>query len=350
MIQEHLSAAARQFELLDEAWEHSKGSVFYHYRIGPFTLRLIFADSRWAEKLTVSFRHLAVAPVDRPDFTVRLWDCAGAGHGLPRMDWELIHRNSYHGYSDRPFYFHYFEAIDALSAVDISRSVGYFIARDSNALPWWVDASPLQVILHVWLRERGLQLTHTAAVDDGRGAALLCGKGGSGKSTTALACLQAGLNYLGEDYCILEPGQRPRVYSVYQSAKWEQNTRALFPNYEGFIRNTAAARSEKALVYYQDIFPGQIRAQSPIRAVVSLRVGESDRPVLQEQPKEPVLKDLATSTLLQLPFYHPRTITILKELVAQIPTYHLTLGRDLSANASQIRELLSNSYAPTGAE
>jgi hypothetical protein len=343
------AAAARQLDLLHGAWDGQSEAAVFHYRLGPYTLRLVFADAGWAETLTVSFRHLAVAPVARPDFTVRLWDSAGARRPLPRLDWNLIQSRLYRGFSAPPYYLHYFETIAALSAIDASAGVAYYIARDKNALPWWVDASPLQVVLNVFLRERGLQLTHTAAVGDARGAVLLCGKGGSGKSTTALACLRAGLDYIGEDYCLLEPGETPRVYSVYQSAKWEKNTRALYPEYEGFIRNAAAARTEKALVYYEDAFPGRIRTQAPVRALVSLTVGADRRPVLRTQTRERAIKDLLMSTSLQLPFYEARTAATLKEFVGRVPAHHLTLGRDLNANAAAIGELLAASRTPAGA-
>src|SRR5690606_10227789 len=113
------------------------------------------------------------------------------------------------------------------------------------------------------LKEHGMQLTHTGAISNGKTAVLLSGKGGSGKSTTTLACLTEGLYYLGEDYSILAPG--PEVFSIYNSAKWRPHTRTLFPHYESFIENPSTANTEKALVYYTDFFPKQIQTSAPIQ-------------------------------------------------------------------------------------
>ena len=36
--------------------------------------------------------------------------------------------------------------------------------------------------------------------------ALIVGRGGAGKSTTVLACAQAGAEFLGDDLCLVEMG------------------------------------------------------------------------------------------------------------------------------------------------
>ena len=87
---------------------------------------------------------------------------------------------------------------------------GAFWARDAEALPRWETAAPLRTLLR-WALRSGLHLVHAAAVVGARGAALLAGASGAGKSTTALAAAQAGLGYVGDDYCAVELGDPPRV-------------------------------------------------------------------------------------------------------------------------------------------
>ncbi|MDF2940839.1 MAG: hypothetical protein K0R66_1481, partial [Gammaproteobacteria bacterium] len=194
---------------------------------------------------------------------------------------------------------------------------------------------------HAWLRHRGMHLTHTAAVGNDQAAVLLSGKGGSGKSTTTLACLTEGLHYLGEDYCILEPGEQAKVHSVYQTAKWKPHTRNLFPDYEQFIANPDTANTQKALVYYQDFFPMQLKKTLPIKASISLKVGSSKIPVIEKYEPQLALKNLMMSTLMQLPLYHSNSMSILKDIVAGIDHYHLSLGQDMKANVSIIKAILS---------
>jgi hypothetical protein len=52
----------------------------------------------------------------------------------------------------------------------------------------------------------------------GYGRRTVAGKGGSGKSTTALACLDSPLVYASDHYCSLTNEPAPYVYSLYDSA------------------------------------------------------------------------------------------------------------------------------------
>lgn len=317
------------FELLDQVWDELPKSIPYFYKIGPFTVQISSTDEPLMKKLTRALAHLASESTSF-DLTIRLW----SGRSLPPLDWSLIHTNGYRGYAKHPFYFHFFEMIGALSAIDVERNIAYYAVRDPETLPWWVYGSPLQGIFHVWLREKGVQLTHSACITDGKSAVLLAGKGGSGKSTTVLACLEEGLSMLGEDYVLLSFGQ---AYSLYQTAKLELHTRTLFPSYEKHIANLDMADREKSLLYYKDLFPSQILHSAPIHGVVSLRVGASS--FLQKSDFLTSLQSLLLSTVMQLPHPDPRTSSLLSTSMKQTDHYRLSLGPDLRANVALLRGL-----------
>jgi hypothetical protein len=317
-------------EPLDLAWNGFRETIDCSIQAGPFTIRISSTDAAFAQKLTRAFAHLPHS-LASPDLTVRIW----SGPKLPSLDWALIKVNGYRGYARDPIYFHYFENIHCLSAVDTERNIAYFIVRDQEALPWWVNGSPLQVILHVWFREKGMQLTHCASIGNANTSVLLSGKGGSGKSTTVLACLKEGLNTLGEDYILLS---NTLAYSVYQTAKWKQLTRAFFPQYEKHISNPDTADQEKALVYYRDLFPSQIHLSSPVHAIVSLSIGLASE--IQESDPKTSLQSLLLSTAMQLPHPDPRIASSLQEFTASMNHYHLVLGPDLKKNVSLIKEVL----------
>jgi hypothetical protein len=104
---------------------------------------------------------------------------------------------------------------------------------DRSALSWIDDVAheppylrfrPLAEIFSAWFPAQGMVLLHAAAVGDDDGAVLLVGNGGSGKSTTAVACSQAGIGFLADDFCLLEPGPTPRVHSIYRSAKLRRDS------------------------------------------------------------------------------------------------------------------------------
>ena len=72
-------------------------------------------------------------------------------------------------------------------------------------------------------------MVHAAAVGDESGGVLLVGRGGSGKSTTALSCLGTQVGYLADDYCLVEMVEGPRVHSLYTSGKANRGSIARLP-------------------------------------------------------------------------------------------------------------------------
>lgn len=328
-------AILKQWDHLEEVWSSIPIVSTRSFQLGPFSFCLQFSSFLLEEKLTKAFEHLPGR--EQGEMKIGVWDTTLPQGKLPRLDWDTIEGNGYRGHWDPPFYFHYFETIQALSVFNVEKGRGFYVVRQGEDLPWWVSGSPLQGILHPWLQSENAQLVHTGAISHKGKALLLAGKGGSGKSTTVLSCLREGFDYIGEDYSVIVPGEEPYVLSVYQSAKLAIHTRSLFPEYERFVVNCKEAAKEKGLIYYGEIFPDQILLSSPLCAVVSLEVGEET--VLKQGSLHQSLKSLLMSTVAQLPFGHEKTLPLLKQALCFAQHYHLTLGPDRKKNVEVIRSL-----------
>ena len=74
------------------------------------------------------------------------------------------------------------------------------------------------------------ELRHGAAVAEGGRAALLLGPGGAGKTTTALAAWNAGMDYLGDDYVLVRVGPHVTGARAYATAKADARTATLLPS------------------------------------------------------------------------------------------------------------------------
>ena len=113
-----------------------------------------------------------------------------------------------------------FPPIRACSACTIGRrAVPCTGCRKHGNLPYWETAAPFRILFHWWSQSFGGQISHAAAVGrDGKGV-LLAGRGGSGKSTTAICCVDAGMEYVGDDYVLLTRTPTPTAHSLYNSAK-----------------------------------------------------------------------------------------------------------------------------------
>ncbi len=105
--------------------------------------------------------------------------------------------------------------------------------------PPYTSFRPLAEIFSAWFPTQGLVLLHAAAVGDADGVVLLVGDGGSGKSTTAVLCSQAGLGFLADDFCLLEPGASPRVHSIYRSAKLRPDSAHRLPGVGASARDSS---------------------------------------------------------------------------------------------------------------
>jgi hypothetical protein len=94
----------------------------------------------------------------------------------------------------------------------LERGQAVIWTRDAARLPTYVHSAPFPSLIHWWAQQHHLLLLHAGCVGTAAGAALLVGKSGSGKSTTALHCALAGFRYLSDDLCLVRTQPAPNAY------------------------------------------------------------------------------------------------------------------------------------------
>jgi len=185
-----------------------------------------------------------------------------------------------------------------------------------------------------------MQLTHAGAVATSDGAVLLVGGAGAGKSTAALACLAAGLHYLGDDYCLVALEPQPWVYGVYATAKLRPDSPSLLPALRPSVRNAARLDREKAIIDLAGTHEAQLGVGAPIRAIavpsVTGRVGVS------AISPSAVLRAMAPSTIFGLFGATPGSLHLLADLAPRVPGYRLEVGEDLDAVVDAISSLAAS--------
>src|ERR1700687_2215144 len=209
-------------ELFARAAQAAGGCVERYYSIGGRTITLSFAGPALVPSITRALDHLAVDQKPLPELTILIWDSASTGQSMARPPWEpeaLLPRGVIQGYNDERIYTAFQHGSSAVSLFDAQGDLGIFWVPTADDLVYWEKGAPLRTILHWWFSNNNRQLVHAAAIGmDGRGV-LVGGKGGSGKSTTALSCLDSQLSYGGDDYSLLGFDAERIVYSLYNSAK-----------------------------------------------------------------------------------------------------------------------------------
>lgn len=327
---------------LFKASQHVTGPVERSYTIGGYRVRLSFSGTALLS-LTTALEHLATDNHLTPDLTICLWDSESTGQRMVARPWQeedFLARGVIQGYNTERIYTAFQHGSGAVSVLDQERNLAVFWAPD-HRLPYWEYGSPLRSILHWWLLSKGLQLVHAAAVGNSSGGVLIGGKGGSGKSTTALTCLESHLFYAGDDYTLLglEPG--PVVHSLYNSAKLNSDNVQRFPALLPKVANPERLADEKALLFVNEHYPAKVATRLPVRAVLLPRVTGLPETRWKRVSVAMTLAALAPSTIFQLPRAGNEAFQFLAKFVRQLPCFSLEVGTDLSTIPPAIERLLA---------
>jgi len=229
-----------------------------------------------------------------------------------------------------------------LTVVDKPNAEAFYVKWTADPLPSYEIGAPFRYILHAWFARRGVQFIHGAAVATPENGVLLVGKGGSGKSTTALLCARAGMSYLGDDYCLVDPGQN-RAYSIYATAKLKgpadvervPELRDLSFNADGFEKGGEG----KALYSLAGLWPDRLAASAPVKAILIPRVGTGPDTRLEPCGPQEALLAMLPSTVGQLPLADAGDCARLTQLAAKLPAYVLHIGTDLQQIPARVREV-----------
>lgn len=295
-------------------------------RLGTFTenldiagtgIRVVFAGEAMHRALMPALAHARCSALE-PVATVLAYDCLFSRVAPPVLPWraEDVGSRGEIALDDPDLRAALFVPSGCLSTYDARRRMGVFAVPAASSLPAYERAAPLRTLLHWILSDHGCHLVHAAAVGAGRGAALLAGRGGSGKSTSALLCARAGMQFLGDDYVGIGTGE---VHSLFATAKVDERAAAMLP---GLSLEVRPAGDEKGFAVVSDV------ARSlPVRVILLPRVSEGKSAVAGASRAE-ALRALAPTTLFQLPGKGTQAFAALAELARSTPALHLTLGRD----------------------
>ena len=321
--------------------------------IGGFRIRLRAAGTRLLDELWPSVAHReAGREPDRqggsapgPDLTISLWDSASTGVALPGIPWIVAPEEE----EPRTLRVARGESL-RMSYRAFERELVALDDRTDEALMWTTTAdqitvhmrgSPFLVILHWWLRSRGVHPVHAGAVGWADGGVLLVGRGGSGKSTTAVSCLLDGMSYASDDYvALVGSADEPAAASMYCTAKLDPVHAERFPELRAALRS-GSPLDEKVLAFLQRSMPDRVIEGFPLRAILAPKVtGASSTSVQPLRPAE-TLAALAPSTMLGgLPLPDPTAFAAMADAVRRVPGFRLDLGSDLSTIAPVVRDVL----------
>lgn len=318
------------------------GSRSRAWQIGPLALEQVWYGQRRFEYFHRPLAHLQAAVPGTGGLHI---DCVDAGDGIAlgpspfrkrdlgpcrsipaleasqlRVLWDPDHRS--------------------VQALDLETGRGFFYVEDFDFLPEWEPPIPFRNFVHWWATESGHVFVHAGSAGLASDGVLFLGPAGAGKSTTTLACIEAGLKTCGDDYVLITLGAAPRIHTVYGTAKLK-NGAAVLP--EAIVRRLAGSAigvAEKTIMFPATELGGSFAASLPLKALAILAVGGGAATSIHRVSAMEALTAAGPSTVLQMPYGQSRSLTAIAALARALPCVRISLGRDLGDVGATVAHFL----------
>jgi hypothetical protein len=330
-----------------EAFESAAEPIENFYEVGGQIIRLRLAGNALAPYITPALEHLRTDTGREPALTICGWDNVSTSTVPPPLPWpfdDYVKRGGIHTYKDERFRGALYGGLRILNALDAERNLALYCIHNASDFPWYQVSSPLIAVLQWGLQKYGLQFVHAAAV--GRadlGGVLIAGKGGSGKSTIALSCLDSPLGYVSDDYCLISLEPEPYAYNLYGSAKLDSQHILRLGHLAEVADKSENLKDGKKLIFVHRLFADKIEKGFRVLAILVPRITGQGETKLRRVSASCALRGLAPSTLYQLPDAGPKAFKTISEFVKRVDCYDMELGTDISAIPEVIMNLLSDS-------
>lgn len=364
-LDEHL-ATDRQafFDTLREGFRRAAGSagvIDKTYSIAGMPVRIRFAGPGLIPALTPALAHLEVDSAAQPELSIEVFDSVSTATPLPLMAsslvelirlrwWErLDRRREIHGYHGGAIRSVFHLGPDILSLLDSKTNQALYWIEDARNIPYYEKGYPLTTLLNWWLTAQQRFFVHAAALGTPSGGVLIPGKGGSGKSTTTLACVGSALRVVGDDYCAVDVTGR-MAYSLFNTVKLKGLADvARFQQWQACISNLdrvgEGEEQEKAMIFLHEHFPRLMLNEFPLRAILIPRItGRPDTRIVPSSAAA-ALRALAPATIFQLAGNERPAFKALAALTRDLPAFELELGTGLDRIPGVIDDFLKASSA-----
>ena len=318
------------------------GETVCHVEVAGQTATLRVAGGSLASSLLPALAARRSVPPAGPRTTViRAWDSTTSGAPGPRSPWgpgDYLSRDEVRGSGADDVDVAYSIAARLLATWDRRAWRGAWWARDAGALPYWEPTAPLRYLFHWWLADAGSAMVHAAAVGRDHRGVLLVGPGGAGKSTAALACVEAGWRYVADDYCVLSGDGPAAAHSLYGVGKLAEESARRLPG----LADAAVGRrpgDDKVVFDIAAARPAQMAATLALRAVVVPRLDSEGGPPVRLS-RAAAARALAPSTLYQLPSPRPAALAVMARTLRRLPIFSVPLGPDRRRAVGALDEVL----------
>ena len=224
-----------------------------------------------------------------------------------------------------------------LEFYDPTQKVGLRILPRHADCPIWESSAPLANFVGWANAASGGNMLHAATLGTATKGALICGKGGSGKSLLTLAGVTIGIDSAGDDYVILKGSPEER-YTAWQCS----NTAKQSPQGLGLLGDSGEQFKDGPLNWQQKyVFQLPRKARDlPVSIDMIIVPRIADCPKINAAQRADVFRQLTESTIQQLAGRRRPLLTFCASLVRALPVFEFEMGPDIRANAHFLHEFL----------
>lgn len=232
-----------------------------------------------------------------------------------------------------------------VTVVDWTARTAWWLVPNADAITYIDRAHPLQQLLTYFLHKRGRFLVHGAAVGCEQNGVLILGHGGAGKSTTALACLEAGMRYVADDFCLVSADPEPVAHSIYSTGKMHFAEMDRFPRLTpaGDVANRPP--DEKTVFFFAGLPGASLADRLALRALLLARITDTPQSRLRPAGQADAFRALVGSAALHLPATRAHALRCYNQVARSLPAFVLELGADVRSTPPLLRQWLGRFHA-----
>ncbi len=345
MMDRHLLYFNKMSAVFDDALKSNPGMlVIAYYAFAGFNVRMRCIGTKMAVLHDKIFTHLKteeIPPLNDLDLTIDIWDESETGvpnpfDSIPEKSAEL---RSVTSSADSRIV----ATQDSETSLFLDRKEKRIIASflSSGKMNHYDLSKPFNKLLALWYRDMNIEIIHASMISKKGIGILFLGKGGSGKTTSALSCLNAGFNYLGDDHVGLSLKDNSFTgHSLYASALIYANHLRRFPQLQKFEIKNNSQEDEKSVIYFSNGYLNRIDRYAEVSVLLLPVVGNSKHTNFRKAGKSEALLALAPSSLRLQISPNRKGFELLARLVDRIPAYRVELGSNLDEIPECVNEIM----------
>ncbi len=311
------------------------------YSVGGTSVLVRYAGAALPDAFDRALAPLRTDPVADPALTISCWDQVSSDQPLPAAPFakeDVLARGRIRGFDGDGVRATYDALHRLLNLYDPDARDAVFVAKDVAQIPPWITRAPFRAIFGWNAIDRGLAVVHTSAVGGSGGCALVTGASGSGKSTTAFACVERGLRIIADDVALVALGPEPRAFACAGVGKIEDDSLVTI---DDLGLPVVERRNGQTMLDLSSV----LTPSAPVRVIVAARVGGGERCQVTRLSSAASFRALAGHSVVEALTGDARALTALRELATRVPAVRVDVGTDLDDVAATIRGLLERGGA-----